>query len=106
MSNTVKLSAKLAGDDDLNGLDSLAQAMTDEPKTVRVAVVWFDCSKIVDDTDDDTRVPYARIRRFEPVGLAENMPEGLRSLVEQAAEERTGKAPLPYNSVDGFEVEE
>lgn len=105
MSNTVKLSAKLAGDDDLNGLDSLADAMIDDPRTPRVAVVWFDCSKIVDNTDDDTRIPYARIRRFEPVGTAAAMPAELRSIVEQAAEQRTGKTPLPYDQIDGIEVE-
>jgi hypothetical protein len=106
MSNTVKLSAKLAGDDDLNGLDSLAQAMTDQPQQVRVAVVWFDCSKIVDNTDDETRVPYARIRRFEPISTAEDMPAELQRIVETSAQERTGKVPLPYNNVDGFEVED
>lgn len=104
MSDTVKLSAKLAKDDDLNGLDSLAQEMIDDPKIARVAIIWFDCSKIVDNTDDDTRVPYARIRRFEPVGLAEEMPAELQQLVERAAESRTGKSPLPFDQVEG-EVE-
>lgn len=105
MSNTVKLSAKLAGDDDLNGLDSLAQSLIDDPHTARIAVVWFDCSKIVTNPDEDTEVPYARIRRFEPIGTAEEMPEGLRAVVEQAAEARTGKTPLPYDQVDGIEVD-
>lgn len=107
MSNTVKLSAKLAKDDDLNGLDSLAEDMIEDPREVRLAVVWFDCSKIVDNTDDETHVPYARVRRFEPIGTAEAMPAALQQLVEQAAEARTGKAPLPYDQVDsdGIEVE-
>lgn len=104
MSNTVKLSAKLAGDDDLNGLDSLAGDMIDDPKTARLAVIWFDCQKVVSNTDDDTEIPYARIRRFEPIGTAESMPPALQQIVEQAAEDRTGKAPLPYDAVDGIEV--
>lgn len=108
MSNTVKLSAKLAKDDDLNGLDSLAEDMIEDPKQVRIAIVWFDCSKIVDNTDDETRVPYARIRRFEPTGLAEDMPAELQMIITRAAELRTGKAPLPFDQVDsdGIEVEE
>lgn len=105
MSNTVKLSAKLAGDDDLNGLDSLAQAMINDPHQVRLAVVWFDCQKIVNNTDDETEIPYARIRRFEPVGVAEEMPGELQQIVQQAAQDRTGKTPLPFDAVDGIEVE-
>lgn len=103
MSDVVKLSAKLAGDDDLNGLDSLADSLIDDPKTARIAVVWFDCSKIVDDTDTETRVPYARIRRFEPLGNAETMPDVLRQIVEDAAEQRTGKMALPFDRIEGFD---
>lgn len=106
MSEQVKLSAKLAGDDDLNGLDALADDLINDPTTPRIAVCWFDVQKIVQSVDDDSEVPYVRIRRFEPIGTAAEMPEGLRAVVEQAAEQRTGKAAIPFDQVDGIEVDE
>lgn len=105
MSEQVKLSAKLAKDDEFNGLDQLAVEMINDPHQVRVAVVWFDTVKIVDNTDEETRVPYARIRRFEPIGNVEDVPAELQQLVQGAVEARTGKAPLPFGQVDSAEVE-
>lgn len=100
MSDAVKLSAKLAKDDEFNGLDSLAAELINDPRQIRVALIYFDCCKIVDNTDDDTRTPYARIRRFEPIGDVDEVPDDLRKLVQQAVEDRTGKAPLPFGQID------
>lgn len=105
MSDKVKLVGKLAGDDDLQGLDSMADELLDNPEQVQVAVIHFDVSKIVEDTDEHNRVPYVRIRRFEPVGDVDNAPDELQRIVTQAVEDRTGKAPLPFDAVDGIEVE-
>lgn len=104
MSNTVKLSSKLAADDDLNGLDYLASQMIENPRQVRIAVVWFDTVKIIDNTDDDSRIPYARIRRWESLGNVEDVEQSIRDIVAEAAEERTGKAPLPFEAA--YEVED
>lgn len=105
MSDTVKLSAALAADPDLNGLDSLAEDMIENPRQIRVAVVHFDTVKIVDNTDDESRVPYARIRRFEPLGNVEEISDKLRDLLQEAVEDRTGKKPLPFGQVDDPEAE-
>lgn len=104
MSDTVKLSSKLAADPDLNGLDSLADAMIEDPRQIRVAVVHFDTVKIIDDTDTGARVPYARIRKVEPIGNVDEVPAELAQIVQRATEERTGKAPLPFESVEGISV--
>lgn len=104
MSERVKLSAKLAADDDLNGLDSLAADMIDNPKQQRVAIVWFDTVKVTVNTDDDSEVPTARIRRFEPLGNVEDVDASVRDLVAKATEARTGKSPLPFDQP--YEVED
>lgn len=104
MSSSVKLSSKLAADDDLNGLDSLATDMIDNPKQQRVAIVWFDTVKVTVDTDTETEVPTARIRRFEPLGNVEDVDTTVRDLVAKATEARTGKSPLPFDAP--YEVED
>lgn len=105
MSDSVKLSSALAKDDEVNGLDGLADELVENPKQIRVAVIYFDVAKIVDKTDDDSRIPYARIRRFEPIGTVDEVPDKLRDLLQQAVEDRTGKTPLPFGEVDAIEVD-
>lgn len=105
MSDSVKLSSKLAKDDEFNGLDALADDMINNPHQVRVAVIYFDTVKVVTNTDEESEVPYARIRRFEPIGNVEDVSSELQNLIQQAVEARTGKAPLPFGTVDGIEVE-
>lgn len=106
MSAAVKLSSALAGDENLNGLDAMADELIADRKTIRVAVIWFDTVKVVEKTDDDTRVPYARIRRLVPLGKADEVPAELQRLIQRADEARTGNAPLPFGSVEAHEVEE
>lgn len=105
MSDTVKLSARLEGNDETNGLDALAGELINDPSQIRVAVIYFDVCKIVDNTDDQTRVPYARIRRFEPLGDVDEISDDLRKLIQKAVEDRTGKAPLPFGQLDGADDE-
>ena len=61
----------MEANEETNGLDDLHGELIDDPRQVRVGIVYFDVSKIVDNTDDGSRVPYARIRRFEPIGNVE-----------------------------------
>lgn len=105
MSEQVKLSSKLAKDDEFNGLDQLADDMIANPHQVRVAIVYFDTVKVVTNTDEDQETPYARIRRFEPIGNVEQIPDDLQKMIQQAVADRTGKTPLPFGQVDGIEVE-
>ena len=100
MSAVVKLSSRLPGDFETNGLDALAQDLIDNPATVRLAVVWIDTAKVVIDTDSGDHVPTVRVRRIEPVGDVGAAIPALRKLVGNAFEERTGRKPLPFDIVE------
>lgn len=106
MSSAVKLSSALAGDENLNGLDAMADDLIEDRKTIRVAVIYFDTVKVVEKTDDDTVVPYVRIRRLVPLGTAKDVPAELQRLIQEADENRTGKPPLPFGAVEPHEVSE
>jgi hypothetical protein len=100
MSAVVKLSTKLPGDFETNGLDALAQDLLDDPSTLRLAVVWIDVARVVIDTDSGEHVPTVRIRRIEPVGDVGVAIPALRKLVGEAFEGRTGRSPLPFDIVE------
>lgn len=105
MSNTVKLSGKLAKDDEFNGLDAQADELIKDPETVRVAVVYYDRYDL-HIKRDGTKVPTIQLRRFEPIGNVGDVSPELQRAIQRAVEERTGKAPLPFGQVEDFEVEE
>lgn len=103
MSNTVKLSSALPKDDQNNGLDATAAELIENPRTIYSAVIMYDVPKIVDNTETGDRLPYVRIRRFEPLGPAKDVDPKLVKLFQQCVEERTGATPLPFGS--DFEIE-
>lgn len=98
MSAIVKLSGKLPGDDDTNGLDALADNLVRDPESIRVAVLWFDVAHITHDTDTGADVPTVRVRRLEPVTGAD--AGQLRTAGNRAHEQRTGRTALDLESVD------
>jgi len=104
MSAVVKLSAKMPGDPETNGVDSLADTLVREAEDgdtpLRVAVVWFDVSKVTLDTDSGEYVPTIRVRRVEPVGLLGDVDPGIRDAVQAAVEKRTGRKPIPFSIVE------
>lgn len=100
MSALVKLSSKLPGDVETNGIDQHAQDLIDDPKAVRIAVVWFDTQKVTTDTDTGDEIPTVRIRRFEPLGIADDVSKSIRAEVQKAIEARTGRTPLPFDVID------
>lgn len=106
MSALVKLSSALPGDVDTNGVDDLADELVEDPATIRAAIVLYDVSKIVDNTDDGTRVPYLRVRRIESLGIASEVESTITDLVQKITEERTGRKPLPFESPEPYEVVE
>lgn len=98
MSATVKLSSKLPGDDETNGLDPWARELVKGPDDVRLAIVWFDVSKVTVETDSHAEIPTVRIRRIEPV-------DGTRAgqaakLAEKAFAARTGRQMLPLDELE------
>lgn len=100
MSATVKLSSKMPGDPDTNGVDAQAGNLVSEPADVRVAVIWFDVSKVTVDTDTDDHIPTIRVRRIEPIGLVGEVDAGIQAAVERAVENRTGRKAIPFGVVE------
>lgn len=100
MSAIVKLSSKMPADVETNGLDQQAEALIEEPKTLRLGVVWYDTLKTVIDTDTAEHIPTVRIRRFEPLGDADDVSKAIRKEVEEAMERRTGRTPIPWDIVE------
>lgn len=100
MSAIVQLSSKLPGDEDFNGVDSIALDLLDDPDTIRCAVVFYDVSKITRQVDAGTDVPTIRVRKFEPIADVAHVPAELRKIVDDAIETRTGRKPLPLDQVE------
>lgn len=100
MSAVVKLGSKLPADFEMNGLDAMADALLEEPLTLRCAVVWFDAPKSVKDNEAHTEVPTVQIRRFEPLGDADDVTKAIRVEVEKAIQKRTGRTPIPWDIVE------
>jgi hypothetical protein len=101
MSAKVRLAGALPGDEEINGLDSWAERMVERPERVILALVWLDVRKIEDITDTGERTPVARVRRIEPISEAKKAPQELRDMALRLHEERTGKTPLPIESLGG-----
>lgn len=97
MSDTVKLASKLAKDFEMNGLDAQAGDLVEAPLTLRCAVVWYDAPTAVHDAEKGTTVPRVQIRRWEPLGDADDVTKAIRAEVNKAIEQRTGRTPIPWD---------
>ncbi len=100
MSAVVKLSGVLAGDDEFNGLDATADELLDQPTKLRVGIVVYDVRNIVENIDEDTRVPVVRLRKFEPLGAVGEVPDAITMAIAAAHERRTGRTALPLDVLD------
>lgn len=100
MSATVKLSSKLPGEVDINGVDYLVDELVKDPEAIRVGVVFFDVVKVIKDVDAGTAIPTIRVRRLEPIGDVTNAPDAIRKIVDEAMETRTGRKALPFDQVE------
>lgn len=100
MSAVVKLGSALPADFEMNGLDALAESLLEEPLTLRCAVVWFDAPKSVKDNEAGTEVPTISIRRFEPLGNADDVTKAIKGEVNKAIQSRTGRKPIPWDIVE------
>lgn len=100
MSAVVKLSSKMPGDAEINGVDAMRDDLIADPEVIRVAVVYFDVQKITHDTDTSTDVPTIRVRRIEPLGDIDAVDKGVRSAVAKAEEARTGRSAIPFEIVE------
>jgi hypothetical protein len=100
VSALVKLSSALPGETDTNGVDALQPFLVEDPEAIRIAVLWYDVSKVTIDTDSDLHIPTIRVRRIEPIGDVSDVPDEIRKLVDAATEQRTGRAALPFDEVE------
>lgn len=100
MSAVVKLSSKLPGDAEINGLDARRGDLVDNPEEMLVCIAYVDTSKVVIDTDSGDHVPTVRIRRIEPLGTIGDVPQAVRDAMAAAESERTGRTPIPFETVE------
>lgn len=103
MSALVRLSAKLAGDPEVNGLDSLQGELLANPHAVVCAIVWLVPTKITEDVEGGERVPTVQVKRIEPIGVVDKVPAEVVKLALDLQEKRTGKRPLPFGITEVIE---
>lgn len=100
VSKLVKLAGRLPGSIENNGLMNVLPDLLAEPNTERLAVIWYDApTKEVDNQNGD-EIPKLVIRRFEPMGAADEATQALQEMVLQKAEQRLGHTPLPFDQTD------
>lgn len=98
MSNSLKLSTALPGEDEVNGLDALADDLVSDPSKMICAIVILDVKDVRYITDLEAHVPTLRFRRGEAWPLADT-PEAVRIAMIQRSEARLGRTPLPFGEV-------
>lgn len=101
MSQLIRLSSKLPGDEEVNGLDSLHEMLVDDPSQVVCAITWFVVPKVTRVTATQEEVPTLEIRRVEPIGTIGNTPAEVQRLAADLYEKRTGHNPLPFEAIVG-----
>ena len=98
MSKTVKLSSKLPGDPEINGLDALHPRLIVSDDVI-LCFAWVVSTKVVRDLNTDEEVPTVEIRRIEPIGGVDVIPPEITEYVAQLYEKRTNKNPLPIGAL-------
>lgn len=106
VSKSVKLAGRLPGSTENNGMYSVVDDLLVKPKDRRLALIWYDVPRIVDDVETGDRVPTMRVLRVEPVGEAGEAAQAIQELVMQLAESRLGHTPLPFDQVDPDGIQE
>lgn len=102
MSAIIKLSSKLPGDEEINGLDNnVEHFLNDETPVLCLAwVVTKHITKYIGAGDiPDTEVPTVEVRRIEPIGIPKDVPQSVHDLAAELYEERTGRNPLPLGAL-------
>ncbi len=98
MSAFVKLSPKLPGDPEINGLDELAETIA-QPDEIYAVLAWVKCSKVTKDLETGTEVPTVEIRRIEPIAPVGATPDEVVRLAADLYHRRTGRDPLPFEEL-------
>lgn len=103
MSDTVRLSSKLSKDEETNGLDSLQGDLLQNKNQVVCAIVWLTVDTITEHTATGERVPRVEVKRIEPIATVDKVPDAIIELAARLYEQRTGRAPLPFEVVETIE---
>lgn len=93
---TVKLLGQLPKS--YNGIDPIAEALLTEPKKLRVAIIFFDCPRIVEDTYAaiDSKEPIIRIKRIE--SIMGDDEEIVKEMLLRTYETRVGTDAIPFDA--------
>lgn len=102
VSKLVKLAGRLPGSVENNGLLNVLPDLLEHPNKERLAVIWYSApTEDVDhSTDPVTRIPKLAIHKLEPMGDVDVASKALQEMVLQAAEQRLGHSPLPFDETD------
>ena len=103
MSNEVRLSSRLAKDEETNGLDHLAGELKNNPDQVICAITWLTVDKLTTDVQEHTTYPTVSIKRIEPIGVVEKVPQAVVDLAASLFEERLGRTSLPFEVTEVIE---
>ena len=98
MSDLVKLSTKLPGDAEINGLDALHDRLCVETTPV-LCLAWVVPTTTTRDLEAGVEVPRVEIRRIEPIGPVKSVPTAIITLAAELYEKRTGRQALPIESL-------
>lgn len=106
MSDKVKLTTKLPGGEEWNGLDYYAEDIRADHTLMLGCWIVFDVPTAEINYDKGTTTPKLRVRQVEVLTTDGSVPPYLRAELEKAFTQRTGKAMLPLDEQDGGPVGE
>ena len=101
MSKVLKLASAIPGDDTVNGLDVLADALVKDPDGATVtAIVTFDVRDVRYSVKQGLQVPTIEVRRAEG-WLTEDTPQPVRDAMIARGEQRLNRTPLEFGVIEG-----
>lgn len=105
MSAKIKLSSRLPGDPEINGLDSLYDELLLDPEQIVCALTWIkvkDIRRLIEVSEGEPdEIVTALIARIEPIDVVDRVPADVITLADQLHEKRTGKRALPFDQIVG-----
>jgi hypothetical protein len=98
MSQLIRLSSKLPGDAEINGLDGLHQQLCIDATAV-LCYAWVKPIKVVRDVETEEIVPTVQLARIEPIGRVTSLDQRYVDDAAHLYEKRTGRNPLPIGAL-------
>lgn len=98
MSQLIRLSSKLPGDAEINGLDGLHEQLCVDATAV-LCYAWVKPVKVVRDVETEEIVPTVQLARVEPIGRVTSLDQRYVDDAAHLYEKRTGRNPLPIGAL-------